>query len=316
MDTSRARDRLRERTDENLNLWLGSSGSLSGGTLRLPNWVSKEFLVAVIISLAVIVLGLSITGPPYQNQQPPGNNGGHHSQNDQRESNVGNGPAPLQIECDPNCAAKHPEEHGNQSRLARLVNKTIDDPVALFTFFLGVATFLLVIVVLGQVKDARESAERQLRAYVVTQVKDIVWPPSRNGSVIVHVEIKNTGQTPAYDVQVISRSNVMEYPFADDYDFTLGSGEDPSMGLLGPQQPTETDSISNPLTPTDWRDMTSVTSGRRLCTYGTVTYRDAFKITRTTNFCVSHVVEEFQEPDGRVRLASSSRTYRRHNDAD
>src|SRR3984957_321092 len=111
-------------------------------------WISREFLVAGIISLVVAVGALSLSGPPYHNYQPPREQEGEHSQANNNQPTTPNDASALQIECDPNCSAKNADDHRDKSRLTRLIDKTIDDPVALLTFFLGVAMFFLVIVVL------------------------------------------------------------------------------------------------------------------------------------------------------------------------
>jgi hypothetical protein len=113
----------------------------------------------------------------------------------------------------------------------------------------------------------------------------------------------------------------MNYPFPAGFNFTLPDLDDPSVGLLGPQQSTEADSLSDPLTAANWESMASAEGGKRLCTYGTVTYRDIFDQTQYTNFCVSHVLtfipidEEASARDrGKVRVSVSSQTAKPHND--
>jgi hypothetical protein len=163
----------------------------------MPDWISKEFLLALIISLSVVLIALLWGGPPYQSEQPPGQQRGEHSEAHQAEPQHGHGGISLQIECNPNCSAKNADEHRDQSRLSRFIDKSIDDPVATFTLFLAVATVLLVGVVLMQVRDARISSERQLRAYVFNDHASLV---DFDDIPTIQVLIKNAGQTPAFSV--------------------------------------------------------------------------------------------------------------------
>jgi hypothetical protein len=165
-----------------------------------------------------------------------------------------------------------------------------------------------------QLGHLEETAKKELRAYIVTQVRDLTWPDNWKGVAKIIIGIKNTGQTPAYDLRTLSRTRLYDYPFPPDFDFTLISGEDPSVGLLGPGEDTETGADSEPLSGDDWLEIRHGDENRRLCTYGTVTYRDAFGDKQYTNFCVSHVFEITPLPGGE-KIAIVSRTAARHNDA-
>src|SRR5271156_2954238 len=79
------------------------------------------------------------------------------------------GGAAIDIECDPNCNAKPPNDDRNESYFSRVLRKTFDDPLTILTGVLALATFGLVVGVIFQVRDGRRSSERQLRAYLMIQ---------------------------------------------------------------------------------------------------------------------------------------------------
>jgi hypothetical protein len=190
--------------------------------------------------------------------------------------------------------------------------KVTDTLLVAFTFLLFWATLALWLSTRRLVKGAEATAKRQLRAYVVTKIKDVVLP----GSAVEHVfairmDIKNAGQTPAYDLRIISRTKFVDYPFPPRFDFSIPFVEDPSQGTLGPQQDVEAESRSDPLTEADWAQIFSVTSAKRLCTWGRVAYTDIFKEPQYTNFCVGHLFE--RSATGGVTLMSH--TCKDHSDA-
>jgi hypothetical protein len=80
------------------------------------------------------------------------------------------------------------------------LEKALDDPVALFTFVLCLATLGLVWAVLIQMKDARRTSKRQLRAYVTVVAGGIKLVHLVEGGfgVAVHIQLRNFAQTPAY----------------------------------------------------------------------------------------------------------------------
>jgi hypothetical protein len=80
--------------------------------------------------------------------------------------------------------------------------------IAGFTVGLAIATAFLFFATRDLVKGADETAERQLRAYIGLHTSETtVYPFEKGGfAFIAHAELRNYGQTPAYDLTV--RSNV------------------------------------------------------------------------------------------------------------
>jgi hypothetical protein len=138
---------------------------------------------------------------------------------------------------------------------------------------------------------SESNAQRQLRAYVVAEAKGVnIYGPENEVSVSVRIIIKNTGQTPAHDLRIVSKTELLEHPIKMPFDFASISGPDPSAAVLGAGQLTESE--SQPEKPFDGNEMMvakASESGSRIYTWGTVTYRDVFGHPRYTNFCSSFI---------------------------
>jgi hypothetical protein len=128
---------------------------------------------------------------------------------------------------DKDAAHKDEDDETVRKWLVTIVNRTIDDPVALFTFVLASSTIGLWIVTwrsgARQSDETRQtivamegSERRQLRAYVgvtriefvVPHLEDLGWNvpnPPPDGYIyteLVMVTVANFGSTPAYEVRV------------------------------------------------------------------------------------------------------------------
>ena len=117
---------------------------------------------------------------------------------------------------------------------------------------------------------AEDTAMRQLRAYVVAGAKSVDIRGTENEVwVSVQITIKNTGQTPAHDLSIVSKTELIEHPIKMPFDFTLISGPDPSVAVLGAGELTETE--SRPEKPFDGNEMMVAQeseSGARIYTRG------------------------------------------------
>ena len=227
-----------------------------------------------MVALAVAVVALSWGGPPGPYQ------GGENPQSNQSAPNQ----EPIfQIQCDPNCAAKNTNKIGKSRSFVGIINKIVDDPV---TSGILIANFLLVFAVLRQIREARESNEARLRAYVVTMVGSQFRQGAAKG---LRFEFRpgmlNTGQTPAYEVRTIARIRFMSLTEAAAFDFTVA---DPagtiSAVTLGPRQDRFVQAIlDRRLSKAELREFQRLQ--KSLFVYGTTWYRDAFGKPRYTNFC-------------------------------
>jgi hypothetical protein len=155
---------------------------------------------------------------------------------------------------------------------------------------------------------AEANAQRQLRAYIVADARSVnINGPANEVSVTFQIVIKNTGQTPAHDLRIVSKTELLEHPIGMPFDFTLISGPDPSVAVLGSGETTESE--SRPNKPFDGNEMMIAMdpeAGARIYAWGTVTYRDVFDRPQHTNFCSSLIF------DGSEAIAHASE---HHNDA-
>lgn len=154
-------------------------------------------------------------------------------------------------------------------------------------FLLFLATVGLWYATARLVRDAKQTAERQLRAYVVVVSEDFITQDSANSRFVGVFRIRNTGQTPAYKLRVNSRTCALVHPPESNFKFVLN--DDPlsqSVVMLGPREDTgHRSSADLPLTADVIRLVTNPDSAARLYTYGVVRYEDSFGKERFTNFC-------------------------------
>jgi hypothetical protein len=240
------------------------------------NWLSKEFLIAVIASLAIAIIALSLWGKPYN---PPRNYGSQQTNSDQKVT------APLptaQIKCDPNCTAKNPDQIRNNNAFSGIVDKFFDDPVIGLTGGILVANFLLVIVVILQVREAGKSAERELRAYLSVET-GMTYRQSQKYHTRFEFRpnVVNNGKTPASNVRI--RSNVVSRMGAVpvNFDFALPppAQGNASVATIGPGKEKFHQSIFPRFL--RWRELREHGTGNRsFHLWGEVTYDDIFKNTR------------------------------------
>lgn len=131
---------------------------------------------------------------------------------------------------------------------------------------------------LGAVDIARDTAEKQLRAYVM--MTDDLPVSLKNGILHAHFRMRNLGQTPAHDVLSRMHFEVVPVPIV----MPETSESHGSRGFLGPTEERFQDiSLNKPLA----RDMqVALDAGQlALVVNGFITYQDIFEKTRTTEYC-------------------------------
>ena len=164
------------------------------------------------------------------------------------------------------------------------------------------------------VKIMEDTAERQLRAYIVVDYKDLHDQKSADDRFVFHLEIRNSGQTPAYELRTNSRVCVLPHPITTDFDFVVAPQANESVVMLGPQQKRELESTAEKsFSREEMIRVADSASGWRVYTFGTVRYEDCFrKQPRFTNFC--HFADWIPlGPPGLFRI--SVRASEHHNDA-
>lgn len=145
--------------------------------------------------------------------------------------------------------------------------------VALYTVLTGYLAWI-----------ARDTARRQLRAYVVVgQDGNFNIEPQRLTSAF---PIRNVGQTPAQGVHYAARLEILNYPVTDDpfvqYPIDIASGAQQTQTVLAPQ----TSINGRGRLQGDWTQegvaQVLAHSTRRLHCFGLIEYRDIFGVRRKT----------------------------------
>lgn len=155
---------------------------------------------------------------------------------------------------------------------------------------------------------AQKTAKQELRAYVNVDAGNSF---NQGGKQRLFFEfrpiIENTGQTPAYDLEVISDVRLLPYPIPSGYDFSLPPSTPKSVTTLGPGKSKFTNSImKRKLTLSELR-LVARSPTNRLCLYGTVRYRDSFNEWHYTNFCFTFLFGMRRHPQWN--------TTQQHNDS-
>lgn len=177
-------------------------------------------------------------------------------------------------------AANVPEERDHKAAFNWWGIPT-DGWLVIFTCGLFVATLLLWLATRKLVKGAQDTAERQLRAYLLPifgNVRDFGSHVTTKTQVI----LQNTGQTPAYDVRTRFWISAEGFPLRGDLP-RPHLGDTPSRGLVGREGKMNLDTeTSRPLTV---EEVTEIRRGAQaVFIYGDIDYLDAFGKPRYTRF--------------------------------
>jgi hypothetical protein len=160
------------------------------------------------------------------------------------------------------------------------------DPIATFTGALFFATLVLVAIGYFQWRETRNTARRQLRAYISIYPGLLIEQDERSPAIFeARPTIKNTGQTPAYNVSFAAITKVLPYPLPNGFDLSLPPHPSPSVSTLGPQQDSSMFTYTEKIYPIDELIAILTMKGVALYPYGNVSYKDAFERTWETKFC-------------------------------
>lgn len=157
--------------------------------------------------------------------------------------------------------------------------KITDSLLALFTFLLFVATWLLWRATKRLVLGAEDANQRQLRAYVLVSGSEARGAIGGAGE--VHLSIRNFGKTPAHHVAMWMGTSVREFPLNSEFgpppeDFRM------SRDIIGPGNPTTMVVPFGPLN--DWEQRQLRSEMAAVYAFGRISYIDAFGISRHTEF--------------------------------
>jgi hypothetical protein len=217
-----------------------------------------------------------------------------------------------------------PNAGSPQSQEQQLVAEPKPSPITRGDWLLAGITAIYVLISYFTFRAVRDSAERQLRAYVIAETSSIVnvadpilphgvaptegsrkhpWGP------VGGVHIINAGQTPAFKVRHWGSICLREYPLRS----TLPEPEDvlmPSFSVLGPGvKSTKALTLNPQLTDEQVAELRATTAA--IYFYGIITYEDVFKKIRTTRYRVFH-----NAFSGNVGLSTDFTFASEGNDAD
>jgi hypothetical protein len=149
--------------------------------------------------------------------------------------------------------------------------------IAIFTVILAIGTIALYSATKSLVQGAEDTAERQLRAYVVGR-NGVVSKFGSTELIDVAVDIANAGQTPAYDLELNLKAgggyyenpNLRDFPARPKASFVLGPGQ-------SVRDVIQLKAIFNPVM------VQEVLDGKAaIFLVGEITYKDIFQKRRTT----------------------------------
>lgn len=172
---------------------------------------------------------------------------------------------------------------------------------ALWGLLVGIAGTGLLFVTF---RETRKVSRAQLRAYVSITPGSLKIVDGKNGKTITaSLKIKNSGQTPAYEV--VWSGNVVPLSTEQAPDFFSESNDAPS--AIRDQRPTvihNTDDIDgdlesvDPISGSEWDDI--LNQNKFLFLYGVGEYRDVFDKRRETQFCFMAEYESMR--DGHIGM--------------
>lgn len=152
-------------------------------------------------------------------------------------------------------------------------------------FYIAIFTFFLMKFAYEQIKISRDTAQRQLRAYIVVKPSSGIIERTTNQTwqAFVNLEVRNTGQTPAYFVETESELKFFPEPLPENSDFTIMPTPGGSSATIGSNDTPIIPQcfLSNSMTSQEFHQKIIDTS-QKLYFYGHVTYKDIFGATQTT----------------------------------
>jgi len=155
--------------------------------------------------------------------------------------------------------------------------------VAIFTVVLAVSTIGLWIAGERQRSLSEDTAQRQLRAYVVADMSSVTrWKQGQTAE--AETIMKNTGLTPAYDLEGWSAIMYDKYPLPYKFPISVPLGTTFGQSVLGSGGVVRLKVPTKPVVPTPETNTEFEAGTMALYLWGKVTYRDAFGKERFTNF--------------------------------
>lgn len=153
------------------------------------------------------------------------------------------------------------------------------------TVLLAVATLLLYVATQRLVSGAERNAKLQLRAYIILEDTDLIWPTDLSADVQIVLMFKNCGQTPALNCRWSYGSSVgKEFDVAAQTEQKLANPASAPLGAGAKYYPRF--NCGFPQAPAQWRPQVFPPTSTSLFLWvaGTVHYDDVFGQPHATDF--------------------------------
>jgi len=142
------------------------------------------------------------------------------------------------------------------------------------------------------VKTMQDTAERELRAYVLATTGQRHRDATRKDASSVKIVIKNFGATPAYELTNWMGVDIFRWPLPTDLGTPENTDRNRSMSILGPGDTSELGGPLNTLLTAEQE--AQIRRGEyAMVLWGEIKYRDAFNIRRVTRFryfCIGELI--------------------------
>lgn len=224
----------------------------------------------------VLALSMLSAAAAYGQTSPPGvpkPSSARPSESTQQPA-VSTKPTPPIVEASPASKDEHKAAPVTEHET---VHSTPDWWLISVTGLLVIATGVLAWYTRRLVRGAEDTARRQLRAYICLE-EGRIEPHGNEGYCDVIFTLKNSGQTPAYNVETWQITRIVDLA---EPPYVIRTPD--KWGMVGPGAGIGCKLLHNPLTPADRSDIKL--EKKTVIVWGQVTYKDAFGQERYTNFC-------------------------------
>lgn len=269
------------------------------------SWISKEFLFAVCVSLLIALIAVSWPRPLIQGPAPQA---AESAQRATEPNKGGDGFDYARIHsyvdlAGSYCTNERPNAASEWRKKFICESKITDVVIAILTFFLAIFTGLLVSVGNRQERTTRQ----QMRAFVHLDRGSVyniaspinplaIYKPtgaeiiSRDEGPVAQLIIKNTGSTPAFKVVHWANICIADFPLVQPLPPHKTKLKKVPTSAIAPQGiNTKSAKILSPLTAEEIAGLRAGT--KAIYVYGEITYKDAFRRKRLTNYRLFHNIQ-------------------------
>jgi hypothetical protein len=190
-------------------------------------------------------------------------------------------PAPLKNDEPPPKCHDREGSHGNKHPL--------DWATFAFVVVASIAAAFAAVFTHQQVVVARDSEHRQLRAYIGDIVPEKFYAITTDHHFGVHLDLRNAGQTPAYDVTHAEGIEIESYPLPPEAKIIEKTDEHALKITIHPSTVANEGIYVKTTESVGDQKLEAIKLGqsKRLYLWGVVHYRDAFDDMHYTHFCIN-----------------------------